>query len=230
MAEVMFMKPLKGDPYFNTRSVGGYSTAIVGRPTQDGLNVLSNCVGYAVGMFHKMADCPQFNLVDPVNAEDIYENAIKHGLSVGKEPRVNAMIVWEGLGSAAGHVAFVDRVNADGSIETSESGWNCTNPYWVTKRYNTDGNWQGGSGYRLKGFVYQPSNVPRKYIQRGMVGNDVRTMQTKLCAAGYLRASEIDGDFGNITFGAVLAFQYDNDLEVDGSCGPLTQQALGMIA
>lgn len=215
-------KPEKGNPYYNTRAVGGYSTAIVGRPTQDGLNVLSNCVGYAVGRFHELANCPQFNLVDPVNAEDIYENAQRHGLSTGSEPKVGAMIVWEGIGSAAGHVAIVDTIGSDGSITTSESGWNCKVPYWVTKRYNTDGNWQGGSGYKLKGFVYLPDASPRTYIQRGMTGNDVRTMQTKLCTAGYLRSSEIDGDFGNITFGAVLAFQWDNDLEVDGSCGPQT--------
>ena len=30
--------------------------------------------------------------------------------------------------------------------------------------------------------------------------------------------------------GAKVFGSYDNDLEVDGSCGPLTQQALGMIA
>ena len=53
-------------------------------------------------------------------------------------------------------------------------------------------------------------------------------MQTKLSKAGYLRAEEIDGHFGNITLGAVLAFQFENSLEVDGVCGPATQQKLGM--
>jgi peptidoglycan hydrolase-like protein with peptidoglycan-binding domain len=53
-------------------------------------------------------------------------------------------------------------------------------------------------------------------------------MQAALALAGYLRVSEIDGDFGNITFGALLAFQFDNNLEVDGICGPKTQAALGI--
>ncbi|MBP0976462.1 MAG: peptidoglycan-binding protein, partial [Oscillospiraceae bacterium] len=43
---------------------------------------------------------------------------------------------------------------------------------------------------------------------------------------GYMRKSEIDGDFGRITLGAVCAFQLENKLEVDGICGPKTQAAL----
>ena len=37
--------PNKGDPYYNTKKNGGYSEAIQGSPTQEGLDVLSNCVG-----------------------------------------------------------------------------------------------------------------------------------------------------------------------------------------
>ena len=40
-----FTIPQKGDPYYNTKANGGYSDAIKGKPTQDGLDVLSNCVG-----------------------------------------------------------------------------------------------------------------------------------------------------------------------------------------
>lgn len=36
--------PDAGNPFYNTKKNGGYSTAIVGKPTCDGLNVLSNCV------------------------------------------------------------------------------------------------------------------------------------------------------------------------------------------
>ena len=51
-------------------------------------------------------------------------------------------------------------------------------------------------------------------------------MQARLHALGYLRKDEIDGDFGKITLGALLAFQFENKLEVDGICGPSTQAAL----
>jgi peptidoglycan hydrolase-like protein with peptidoglycan-binding domain len=54
----------------------------------------------------------------------------------------------------------------------------------------------------------------------------VQQMQQALFERGYLRKSEIDGDFGKITLGAVLAFQFENKLEVDGVCGQKTKAAL----
>ena len=74
--------------------------------------------------------------------------------------------------------------------------------------------------------MYQPESVPDKPIRKGDTGDAVRWMQTKLAERGYLRKSEIDGDFGRITLGAVLAFQLENGLEVDGVCGAMTRAAL----
>ena len=51
-------------------------------------------------------------------------------------------------------------------------------------------------------------------------------MQEKLCIHGYLRSAEIDGYFGRITLGALLAFQFEHRLAVDGICGPATKAAL----
>jgi N-acetylmuramoyl-L-alanine amidase len=65
-------------------------------------------------------------------------------------------------------------------------------------------------------------------LKKGHHGDDVKMLQSKLAAKGYLRSNEIDGDFGKITLGAVLAFQFENDLEVDGAAGRETQKALGM--
>lgn len=65
-------------------------------------------------------------------------------------------------------------------------------------------------------------------IMRGMHGDDVKEMQSKLADKGYLRKNEIDGAFGKITLGGLLAFQFENDLEVDRLCGPVTKKALGM--
>ncbi len=229
-------RPEQGNKYYITKGAGGYSRAIIGKPTDKYCNVLSNCVGYADGRFHEIAKRVEMDYFDPVNAENIYENAQAHGMKVGSEPKLGAAIVWEGIGQAAGHIAIVEVINSDGSIVTSESGWNCSNPFWTTPRKKgADGNWGAGSGYKFKGFIYQPENVepeptpqPKRAIKRGMFGQDVKDMQAALALAGYLRVSEIDGDFGNITFGALLAFQFDNNLEVDGICGPKTQAALGI--
>ncbi len=63
-------------------------------------------------------------------------------------------------------------------------------------------------------------------IRKGDKGDAVKKLQTALASKGYLRKSEIDGDFGRITLGALLAFQFENGLEVDGICGSKTQAKL----
>lgn len=63
-------------------------------------------------------------------------------------------------------------------------------------------------------------------IRKGDSGDAVRWMQERLAALGYLRKSEIDGDFGRITLGALLAFQFEHHLDVDGICGDRTKAEL----
>ena len=57
-------------------------------------------------------------------------------------------------------------------------------------------------------------------------GDAVKWLQKALCDKGYLRKSEIDGDFGKITLGGLLAFQFEHGLAVDGFCGPAKKAAL----
>ena len=225
-------KPEAGNKYYNTVLNGGYSGAIVGKPTDKGCNVLANCVGYAAGRFNEIIGQDKFVYFKyPPNAEDFYDTAVSQGLKVGKEPKLGAIIVWAKgktwtSGDGAGHVAVVEEIKSDGSIITSESGYGCTNPFWTTHRYKGNGNWGAGTEYRFLGFVYQPETAPTNVIKRGDKGASVEWMQKKLYERGYLRKNEIDGDFGTITFGALLAFQYDNGLTVDGICGDQTKAKL----
>lgn len=62
-------------------------------------------------------------------------NAVKIGFSVDSNPRAGDIAVWEGGYKDAGevgHVAYVESVNADGSVNFSEYNW-YLNPY----EYNT---------------------------------------------------------------------------------------------
>ena len=224
-----FTKPEKGNKYYIRKVSGGYSPAIKGSPTDPDCDVLHNCVGYAWGRFHEIAGVTTV-LFDPVNAENIFANAKAHGLKTGSEPKLGALMIWQkgatlSGSDGAGHVAVVEQINADGSIVTSESGWNTKNPFWTTVRRAP---WTYGTGYTFLGFVYQPEkeSVPDKPIRKGDKGDAVRWMQTKLAERGYLRKNEIDGDFGKITLGAVLAFQLENGLVPDGVCGQLTVASL----
>lgn len=226
-------KPENGNPYYNRIATGGYSGAIAGKPTDKGCNVLANCVGYAAGRFNEIIGKNKFVYFQyPPNAEDFYDTAIAAGLKVGSKPQLGAIICWAKgktwtSADGAGHVAVVEAIKSDGSIITSESGYGCTNPFWTTHRYRESGNWGAGTQYRFLGFIYQPeTQQTERVIKKGDNGADVELMQARLTAKGYLRKSEVDGDFGTITLGALLAFQFEHDLDVDGLCGPATKAAL----
>lgn len=231
-------KPAAGNKYYITKAKGGYSTAIVGNPMDRECNVLSNCVGYAFGRFNEIIGDTKMTHLQPVNAENFVSVAHAQGLIVGDEPKLGSVMCWQkgatlSSTDGAGHVAVVEQINSDGSIITSESGYNAKKPFWLTTRKKgTDGNWGAKSEYKFLGFIYLPDDVDisttSRVLKKGMQGDDVRLMQTKLANRGYLRKNEIDGDFGTITLGGLLAFQFENDLEVDGCCGPKTQAALGM--
>lgn len=230
-------RPEAGNKYYIRVASGGYSTAILGKPVDKDCDVLSNCVGFAVGRFHEIANCPEFNLIMPVNAENIFANAKAHGLKTGSEPKLGAIIVWAkgkigDSSDGAGHVAVVEQINADGSIVTSESGYGAKNPFWTTQRYKKSGNWGQSADYTFVGFVYQPDGdtnpypEPKRALKKGAIGSDVKWMQYELIESGYLRENELDGAFGTITLGALLAFQFEHALEVDGVCGAKTRTVM----
>lgn len=222
-------KPEAGNKYYITEDCGGWSRAIKGYPMDKDCNVLANCVGYAFGRFHEICGRTEMDLFDPVNAEDIYANAQLHGLKVGQEPEVGAAIVWEGAGSKAGHIEIVERVISPEKILCSSSGYGCPKPFWTSRRCKGSGNWGAGNDYKFLGFIYQPEDTPPedRVIKKGDRGEDVKQMQTKLADKGYLRRNEVDSVFGTITLGALLAFQFENELDVDGLCGPETKKTLG---
>lgn len=231
-------RPEAGNKYYIRRSSGGYSTAIAGKPTDKDCDVLSNCVGYAVGRFHEIAQRPQFDLIDTVNAENIFANAKAHGLKTGDVPTLGALIVWQKGATlkpddGAGHVAVVEAISEAGgvvTITTSESGYGCSTPFWTTVRRAPYGY---GQDFKLLGFVYQPEAVnpypaPTRVLSEGCAGRDVQWLQWELIhrTPQYLREGECDGVFGTITLGAVLAYQQKHMLELDGVCGPETRASL----
>lgn len=148
-------RPESGNPYYNTPIAGGYAVgAILGKPTDAGCNVLANCVGYAAARFNEIigADCWKY-LQCPPNPDQWITRAKQEGLQVGKEPKLGAILVW------GHHVAIVEQINEDGTIVTSESGYGCSNPFWITTRNNDDGCWNGPKYNGFQGFIYQPEVI-----------------------------------------------------------------------
>ena len=67
-------------------------------------------------------------------------------------------------------------------------------------------------------------------LRKGNTGEDVRVLQNKLLALGYsLPKYGADGRYGAETMAAVMAFQTDKGLVVDGICGPITLAALESV-
>lgn len=215
--------PPKGNPCYIAKSEGGLNPCIP-RPSGSKLR-FANCVFYTVGRFAEITGI----WLPSTNAENFVNEAKKLGLTVSDKPVPGAIIVWSkgkvGDGSdGAGHVAVVEIINGTGSIVTSESGWNAKQEFWTQTRKN-DGNWGQSSSYRFLGFILPPSEVVRA-LKKGDKGDDVRQLQAALVDAGY--TISIDGDFGIMTQRAVVCFQFEHTLEVDGICGPKTRAALGI--
>ena len=150
-------RPTAGNKYFITRSNGGYSTCIQGKPTDSQCNVLANCVGYACGAYNEELDLGYEKYHLNCNAENFIERAIASGLSVVSKPVVGSILCWEGVGSLAGHVAIVIEVINDNCIRTAESGYGSSRPFWITTRYNNNGRWGLNSNYRPRGFIVNPN-------------------------------------------------------------------------
>ena len=70
-----------------------------------------------------------------------------------------------------------------------------------------------------------PSYTDNTYLKSGDSGSKVRQMQERLITLGYLSGSA-DGDFGDATEAAVIAFQKRNCSYSDGIAGPETLKAL----
>ena len=153
--------PEKGNPYYNIKATGGYSSAILGKPTEEGLNVLRNCVGYANGRYAEIQGLNKIKYQLVCNAEQFIIKAESYGLQIGDTPKLGAIMVWaqgttKSGSDGAGHVAIVEQINDDGTILTSESGWNAKRPFWTQLRDNKTGRWGQNTKYKFLGFIYNP--------------------------------------------------------------------------
>ena len=74
--------------------------------------------------------------------------------------------------------------------------------------------------------IKRPDETEKPVLKKGDKGESVRQMQARLAAKGYLRKSEIDGDFGRITLCGLCGFQFEQGLTVTGVYDKATQAKL----
>ena len=150
--------PAATDRHWIHVSKGGLNSCIL----ISGNSCIPNCVGYAWGRFYEiMGKAPKLSRA---NAE-MWFCYTQDGYKRGQTPKLGAVICWRkgkaGWASdGAGHVAIVEKVNNDGSILISESGYKAFRfrtrvlrpPYAI------------GSAYTFQGFIYNPAakDVPKE--------------------------------------------------------------------
>ena len=142
--------PAATDKHWIHTSKGGLNSCIL----ISGNSCIPNCVGYAWGRFYEiLGKAPRLSRG---NAEMWFGTV--DGYKRGQTPKLGAVICWRkgkaGWASdGAGHVAIVEKVNDDGSIVISESGYKAFRfrtrvlrpPYAI------------GSAYVFQGFIYNPA-------------------------------------------------------------------------
>jgi len=160
-------KPTAGNKFYITKSKGGYSTCIQGKPTDSACNVLANCVGYACGRFNEIIGSMKYPSLN-CNAENFVERAKSLGLTVVSYPTLGGIMVWQkgstlGSGDGAGHVAVVERIDSANQIYTSESGYG-SSAFWNSVRKNSNGRWGLSSGYTFRGCIVNPAIGDVHYV------------------------------------------------------------------
>ena len=182
-------RPSTSNLEFRTsRYAGGWSQCIQGEPTDSACDVLANCVGYACGRFNEIYNeitgnigmrYPQLNC----NAENFIRRAreVYPDLIISSTPVPGSIIVWEGKGSLAGHVAVVEDVIDLNTIKTSESAYGGS-AFYVSTRTNDNGRWGMNSNYSLNGFILNPvvTSYVIKPVERDTSVDQVNVQATKL--------------------------------------------------
>lgn len=220
------------NPYYITTDCGGYSYAIKGKPQKVGANVLANCVGYANGRFAEIIGKNKIEYQLVCNAENFITKAKGYGLSISETPTLGGIMVWEGKGSLAGHVAIVERIDNGNSIFTSESAYGGSAFYNKT-RTNSNSNWGMNSNYRFLGCIINPANPEPKPTPSG--DENIKYIQRKLNER-YGTNLIVDGIYGSNTHKALIIglqseinSQYHAGLSVDGIFGPRTKNACPVV-
>lgn len=152
---------------------GGYNYCI----RISGISCLPNCVGYAWGRWRELlGKKPKLSLN---NAEDWW--AKNDGYKRGQEPALGAVACWRkgkaGYGAdGAGHVAVVEKIDANGTITLSNSAYGGTR-FYLTKFKK--GKMDLGSRYYFQGFIYLPNSEPQKSTKKKIKTEEVITYTVK---------------------------------------------------
>ena len=224
--------PSETNKYYLKAGKGGYNRAMeINTKTH---SCLPNCCGLVHGRWlesQKQSDYNKYDKLCTGNAHSYYN--YKDGYKRGKTPKIGSIICFDKKGGY-GHVAFVEDINSNGDILTSNSGYSGTR--YFTKVLKKANNYKYSNAYTLQGFIYPPVEFTKQFnltriLKVGVRGNDVKELQRELIKRGYsVGKYGVDGIFGIDTHKAVKQFQKDNKLDlIDGIVGKQTAHKLNWL-
>ena len=111
-----------------------------------------NCTSYVAYKLASLGVSPA-HYMNNGNGKDWDDSARAKGISIGSAPKVGAVAYWNSGGGDYGHVGWVDSVNGDGSVNTS-------NYNGLTEEFYKQ------NSARPDGYIYF-SNVANQYVTGG---------------------------------------------------------------
>lgn len=155
------------------------------------------------------------------------------GLIPASKRVAGAAVFWGDTAASITHVAYLD---APVDASKPEGDWYIIEARGVmygVVRTKLNSRSPKYWGYMDKYFDYSNAatasvlHLGDRLLKNGMEGNDVKELQEALISLGYDCGKwGVDGDFGDATELAVIAFQNDHGCEADGDYGPMTHAAM----
>lgn len=235
---------LERDKYWIHTSAKGLNPfPIPGKYTNSAKDTLPNCTAYAWGRFYEITGTKP--KLCKRNAERWYLYT-SDGYLRGSTPKEGAVICWQKgkIGDpGAGHVAIVEQINDDGSIITSESGWETSRYWWLAKRTvdsyvlvekrgddiveigkkykRPAGNWGQKDGYTFQGFIYCPAvTAAPNVVDVTLEALRLNTVMTTKFEASFIIKNgskykySIFDEANNKIYEATIPITTNNDLQV----------------
>lgn len=150
--------PKSTDKNFINTSYGGYAHCI--KRDSKGFT-LPNCVAMGHGMWLKtITDALGLAKAKEIESKMCRNNAeiywtYDDGFQRGQTPKLNAIMVWNGKGSLAGHIMVVTEIKDNGDVIATGSNYSGSKFY--TKTYYKSNNYNfNPASYTFMGFVYCP--------------------------------------------------------------------------
>ncbi|MCM1168194.1 MAG: CHAP domain-containing protein [Lachnospiraceae bacterium] len=197
--------PSATDKHWISTTKGGLNICIV----ISGGSVLPNCVGYAWGRFYEIIG--EKPTLASINAENWYPNTAD-GYKRSDTPKVGAIACWRkgqvyNGNDGCGHVAIVERVEANGDIFTSNSAYGGTRFY--TQTYKKSNGYNSGS-LVFQGFILPPvelevDNTTTAATSTTASGASTNTTNTNTASNTTLKVGDIVDFTGDTHYGSSTA-------------------------